>query len=155
MEPSDVSPAGEARGSIDLFDEMLADLLERRYIVMDQHGRISRWGAGAETSLGWREEEVSSRCGVSSPLAWCGDGLGDWTTHLQAPRESTPPLRSPLTMLCRDGSGLPIDAIAVQVPLRLGFEFTMLVGDLAVGGPGSLSTERMGQAHRLATDAIA
>jgi PAS fold len=160
MKPSDASPTGEAdrrieSGGAGLFDEVLVDLLERRYLVLDARGRVSRWSSEAERLLGWREEEVSGRCAIAPPLAWGGDGLAAWQSHLESPRDNEPPLRSGLVMLCRDAAGLPVETIAVPVPLRLGFEFTMLVGDLAIGGPGSHSVERLVQVHKLATDAIA
>lgn len=159
MEPSDASPTGEVgpgieSGGAGLFDEVLVDLLGRRYIVLDARGRVSRWSSEAEQLLGWREEEVSGRCAIAPPLTWGGEGLAAWQRHLESPRDNHPPLRSGLVMLCRDSSGLPLETIAVPVPLRLGFEFTMLVGDLAIGGPGSHSVERLEQVHKLAVDAI-
>lgn len=159
MEPSDASPTGEVgpgtqSGATGLFDEVLVDLLGRRYLVLDARGRVSRWSSEAERLLGWREEEVSGRCAIAPPLTWGGEGLAAWQRHLESPRDNEPPLRSGLVMLCRDSSGLPLETIAVPVPLRLGFEFTMLVGDLAVGGPGSHSVERLSKVHKLAVDAI-
>src|SRR3954471_3028631 len=138
-----------------LLDEMLEDMLRRRYLVVDGQGRISRWSAGAESLLGWREEEVMGRSAFGQPLAWAGEGVDLWKSYFDAPQAARPPARANLQMLCRGGWGLSVEITAVPVPLVLGYEFTMLVADLAVGGPGSQSAERMSQVHPLAADAIA
>src|SRR5919201_3745202 len=83
MQPSDASPTGEVgpgneSGGVGLFDEVLVDLLGRRYLVLDARGRVSRWSSEAERMLGWREEEVSGRCAIAPPLTWGGEGLAAW-----------------------------------------------------------------------------
>src|SRR5437763_12231038 len=150
MHPPDAPSSGAT-----LLDLMVEDMLERRYLVVDGQGRISRWSAGAEHLLGWREEEVVGRSAFSQPLAWAGDGVELWTSYLAAPQNARPPMHASLMMLCRGGWGLVVDMKAVPVPLVLGYEFTMLVADLAVGGPGSQSEERLIHVHPLAADAIA
>lgn len=150
MHPPDAPSSGAT-----LLDGMLEDMLHRRYLVVDGQGRISRWSAGAERLLGWREEEVAGRSAFSQPLAWAGEGLELWKRYFESPQSAPPPARASLMMLCRGGWGLAVEMTAVPVPLVLGYEFTMLVADLAVGGPGSQSEERLIKVHPLAADAIA
>ena len=149
MHPPDAPSSGAT-----LLDAMLEDMLERRYLVVDGQGRISRWSAGAERLLGWREEEVVGRSAFAQPLAWAGEGVDLWKIYFAAPQKARPPTRANVIMLCRGGWGLSVEMIAVPVPLVLGYEFTMLVADLAVGGPGSQSAEQLAQVHPLASDAI-
>jgi PAS domain S-box-containing protein len=148
-------PPDAPRSGATLLDGMLEDMLQSRYLVVDGHGRISRWSAGAERLLGWREEEVAGRSAFAQPLAWAGEGMELWKSYLDAPQSGRPPARASLMMLCRGGWGLAVEMTAVPVPLVLGYEFTMLVADLAVGGPGSQSGDRLMQVHPLAADAIA
>jgi PAS domain S-box-containing protein len=150
MHPPDALPPGATP-----LEGMLEDMLRRRYLVVDGQGRISRWSVGAESLLGWREEEVVGRSAFGQPLAWAGEGVELWRTYFDAPQAGRPPARAHLQMLCRGGWGLSVEMTAVPVPLVLGYEFTMLVADLAVGGPGSQSQERLAQVHPLAADAIA
>jgi PAS domain S-box-containing protein len=148
-------PPDAPRPGATLLDGMLEDMLQSRYLVVDGRGRISRWSAGAERLLGWREDEVAGRSAFAQPLAWAGEGVELWKRYLDAPQSGRPPARASLTMLCRGGWGLAVEMTAVPVPLVLGYEFTMLVADLAVGGPGSQSEDRLMQLHPLAADAIA
>jgi PAS domain S-box-containing protein len=134
---------------------MLEDMLRRRYLVVDGQGRISRWSSGAEALLGWREQEVVGRSAFGQPLAWAGDGVALWRGYFEAVQSVRPPARASLMMLCRGGWGLTVEMIAVPVPLVLGYEFTMLVADLAVGGQGFDNAEQVAQMHPLAADAIA
>lgn len=150
MHPPDAPPPGAA-----LLEAMLEDMLRRRYLVVDGQGRISRWSSGAETLLGWREQEVVGRSAFGQPLAWAGDGVALWRGYFEAVQGVRPPARANLMMLCRGGWGLTVEMIAVPVPLVLGYEFTMLVADLAVGGPGFDNAEQVAQMHPLAADAIA
>ncbi len=150
MNPPDAPPPGAT-----ILDGMLEDMLERRYLVVDGHGRVSRWSAGAERLLGWREEEVTGRSAFSQPLVWAGEGIEPWKTYFESGQTGRPPAHTSLMMLCRGGWGLAVEMTAVPVPLVLGYEFTMLVADLAVGGPGSQSPEQLAQVHPLAADAIA
>jgi len=150
MHPPDAPPPGAA-----LLEAMLEDMLRRRYLVVDGQGRISRWSSGAEALLGWREQEVVGRSAFGQPLAWAGDGVALWRGYFEAVKGVRPPARASLMMLCRGGWGLTVEMIAVPVPLVLGYEFTMLVADLAVGGPGFDNAEQVAQMHPLAADAIA
>src|SRR5690349_4036893 len=150
MHPPDAPPPGAT-----LLEEMLEDLLRRRYLVADGQGRISRWSSGAEQLLGWQEQEVVGRSAFGQPLAWAGDGLALWKAYFDAAQGARPPEQANLMMLCRGGWGLAVEMTAVPVPLVLGYEFTMLVADLAVGGPGFDNPEQLAQLHPLASDAIA
>ena len=98
---------------------------------------------------------MAGRSAFGQPLAWAGEGVDLWRAYFESTQADRPPARVNLMMLCRGGWGLCVEMIAVPVPLVLGYEFTMLVADLAVGGPGSQSTEQLAQVHPLAADAIA
>jgi len=148
-------PPDAPKSGVDPLAAMLDDLLERRYFVADGQGRVSRWSGGGEDLFGWREEEVAGRSAFAPPLAWAGEGVERWKAYFERPQGVRPPAHAAMTMLCRAGHGQPVEMCAVPVPLVLGYEFTMLVADLAVGGPGSQSQERLRQVHSLATDAIA
>src|SRR5438045_3773859 len=150
MHPPDAPSSGAT-----LLDGMLECMLHRRYRVVDGQGRISRWSAGAERLLGWREEEVAGRSAFAQPLAWAGEGLELGKRYFESPQSAPPPARASLLMLCRGGWGLSVEITAVPVPLVLGYEFTMLVADLAVGGPCFDSVEQLAEMHPLAFDAIA
>src|SRR5215471_15129428 len=127
MIPPNAPPPGAT-----CLDQMLEDMLRRRYLVVDGQGRISRWSAGAEQLLGWQEQEVVGRSAFGQPLAWAGDGLALWQSYFDASQQRRPPTSANLMMLCRGGWGLSVEMTAVPVPLVLGYEFTMLVADLAV-----------------------
>jgi len=124
MHPPDAPTSG-----VDPLAAMLDDLLERRYLVADGQGRVSRWSGGGEDLFGWREEEVAGRSAFAPPLAWAGDGVEEWKAYFERPQGVRPPAHAAMTMLCRAGEGQPIEMTAVPVPLVLGYEFTMLVAD--------------------------
>ena len=110
MHPPDAPSSGAT-----LLDGMLEDMLHRRYLVVDGQGRISRWSAGAERLLGWREEEVAGRSAFGQPLAWAGEGLELWKRYFESPQAAPPPARASLMMLCRGGWGLVVEMKAVPV----------------------------------------
>jgi len=81
MNPPDAPSSGAT-----LLDAMVEDMLQRRYLVVDGQGRISRWSAGAEKLLGWREQEVVGRSAFAQPLAWAGEGI-DLITRVERAAE--------------------------------------------------------------------
>lgn len=153
------TPSGRSATSADAREErdpagVLGDLLEGRYFVVDARGHITRWSAGAEASLGWTPNEIAGRSAFEPPFAWSGPDGERWRDYLEDTGPLPPPQAS-VSLLCRDGGELPATVAIVPVPLRLGYEFTVLVGDLAGAGKGSKGLDALVETHPDATGAIA
>jgi hypothetical protein len=125
------SPHGLAKD--DAVRELLQQLLERRFVLTDRGGSVTRWSHPAESLLGWSGEGVLGR-----PLL----------EVLACERELPTDGGSCLAKCHRyDGSELELGLTFVPVPMSQSLEFTGMLETLEAGAPADVTLDRLHRRH--------
>ena len=125
------SPHGIAKD--DAVRELLQQLLERRFVLTDRGGSVTRWSHPAESLLGWSGEGVLGRP-LLEVLGCERDLPGDGGSCVIKCHRA-------------DGSELELGLTFVPVPMSQSLEFTGMLETLEAGAPADVTLERLHRRH--------